>query len=135
MMKRFARPSVLILLAAVLALGACAPAAGEVPLGISDNGSQVEVDLGWVLVISLESNPSTGYGWHVAEIDPARLEQVGEAEFSPADADEQLVGAPGVETLRFKTVGSGITTLTLTYDRTWEDDSAEQTFTLTVSVP
>jgi len=134
MLNRFARPSVLILLAAVLALGACAPAAGEVPLGISDNGSQVEVDLGWVLVISLESNPSTGYSWHVAEIDPARLEQVGEAEFT-SEADEGLVGAPGVETLRFKTVGSGITTLTLTYDRPWEDDSAEQTFTLTVSVP
>jgi inhibitor of cysteine peptidase len=134
MFKEYWNISVLVLLAAVLALGACAPAAGEVPLGVSDNGSQVEVDLGWVLVISLESNPSTGYGWHVAEIDPARLEQVGEVEFT-SDADEGLVGAPGVETLRFKTVGSGITTLTLTYDRPWEDDSTGQTFTLTVSVP
>lgn len=135
MMKRFARPSILILLAAVLALGACAPAVGEVPLSMEDNGSQVEVDLGWMLVISLESNPSTGYGWHVLEIDPARLELVGEVEFSPAEADEDLVGAPGVETLRFKTVGSGTTTLTLTYDRAWENLQPEATFTLTVVVP
>jgi inhibitor of cysteine peptidase len=135
MMKRFARPSILFLLAVVLGLGACAPAAGELPLDMEDNGSLVELDLGWVLVISLESNPSTGYGWHVLQIDPARLEQVGEAEFSPAEADDDLVGSPGVEILRFKTVGSGTTTLTLTYDRAWESLQPEATFTLTVVVP
>lgn len=124
-----------ILLIAALLFTACAAPVGEISLGAEDNGLQVELDEGWVLVISLESNPSTGFGWHVADIDEAVLKQVGEVEFVAVSGDEELVGAPGIEVLRFEAVGSGTGTLTLTYDRVWEDVAPGQTYTLTVTVP
>jgi hypothetical protein len=37
-------------------------------LGKDANGSQVEIARGQTLIITLEGNPSTGYGWEVAEI-------------------------------------------------------------------
>ncbi len=123
-----------LMIAAVL-LTACAAPVGEIPLGTQDNGLQVELDKGRVLVISLESNPSTGFGWHIADIDETVLKQVGEIEFIAASGDEGLVGAPGVEVLRVEAVGSGSCTLTLTYNRAWEDVAPEQTYTLTVTVP
>ncbi len=123
------------LLASMLVLAACSPSSNEVEIGADANGTQVELKAGQVLVISLASNPSTGYGWHVAEIDEAILEQVGEPEFIQEQTDEQVVGAGGTETLRFEAVGSGTTTLTLTYDRAWEDLPPEETFTVTVVVP
>ncbi len=123
------------LLASMLVLAACSPSSNEVEIGADANGTQVELEAGQVLVISLASNPSTGYGWHVAEIDETILEQVGETEFIQEQTDEQVVGAGGTETLRFEAVGSGTTTLTLTYDRAWEDLPPEETFTVTVVVP
>jgi inhibitor of cysteine peptidase len=123
------------LIIGVLVLAACSPASNEVEIGADANGTQIELKAGQVLVISLASNPSTGYGWHIAEVDESVLVQVGETEFIQKQTDEQVVGAGGTETLRFEAVGSGTTTLTLTYDRAWEDQPPEETFTVTVVVP
>lgn len=95
----------------------------EVKLDIGDSGSQVEVKQGQVLAISLESNPTTGYKWEVLKINEEMLEQIGEAEFESSQSGD-VVGAGGVETLRFKTVGVGTTYLELGYLRFWEEDVA-----------
>jgi inhibitor of cysteine peptidase len=135
MKTKFFTLSMLILLVGALLLAGCASAAGDVLIGSESAGSTVELKTGQVLVISLPSNPTTGYSWHVAQIDESILKQVGEVEFVQAAGDEQLVGAGGVEKLSFETVASGTTTLTLTYDRVWEDIPPEQTFTVTILVP
>ena len=127
--------SLKILLIGVLALAACTSKSNDIEIGADANGTQVELKAGQALIVSLASNPSTGYGWHVAEIDESILKQVGEAEFAQETGGEQLVGAGGTETLRFEAVASGTTTLTLTYDRAWEDQPPEETFTVTVVVP
>lgn len=127
--------SLAFLLVGMFLLPACSPASSEVEIGSDANGIQIELNIGQVLVISLASNPSTGYGWHVVEIDEAILRQVGETELIQEQTDEQIVGAGGTEVLRFEVVGSGTTTLTLTYDRSWEDLPPEETFTVTVIVP
>jgi inhibitor of cysteine peptidase len=86
-----------------------------------DNGDSVALSPGQTLVVSLASNPTTGYSWEVAECDEAVVKQVGEVEYAQAAAkDEQLVGAGGTETFRFEATGSGQTTLTLVYQRPWE---------------
>jgi inhibitor of cysteine peptidase len=123
-----------VLLAGVLLFTACGSAPEALSVGAEANGTQVDLEVGQELVVTLESNPSTGYGWHVAEIDEGILSQVGETEYNQASGDEQLVGAPGTETLRFEAVASGTTTLLLGYDRVWESVPPEQTFTLTVVV-
>jgi hypothetical protein len=57
------------------------PEPGEIRLGMQDEGGQVELKEGQVLVIRLESNPSTGYMWEVEEADERILRQTGKIEF------------------------------------------------------
>ena len=107
-------------------------ASNEVKLDAGDNGSQVELNAGQTLVVSLEGNPTTGFTWEAAELDEQVLRQVGEAEFKP---DSDAIGAGGVQTLRFETVNSGQTTLNLVYRRPWEEDvEPAETFSVQVSV-
>jgi len=74
----------------------------EVGLSAKDNGGQVEVAVGQTLILTLESNPTTGYRWEVVEAQDAVLRQTGEAEFAvaseldpPPSALGGGCGAPG----------------------------------------
>jgi len=115
--------------------GRSADRGGEVALSAEDSGGRAELDAGDLLVVTLESNPTTGYAWEVSEVDKAVLAQVGEAEFQEAAREgEQLVGAPGVQTFRFE-AARGETTVTLVYRRSWEKDVEPlETFTVEVVV-
>ena len=90
---------------------------GEAKLGVDDNGRQVDIEEGQIVTIALESNPSTGYRWEVAELREDILRKVGETEF---EVESIVPGTPGRETLRFKAVGTGQTTLRLVYHRAWQ---------------
>jgi predicted secreted protein len=92
----------------------------ELEVGAADNGRTLELAAGEVLVVSLDSNPTTGYGWEVSEIDEGILSQEGEPVYVQGGA-EGMVGAGGVETYRFMASGSGKATLTLIYHRAWEE--------------
>ena len=109
-----------LLLLLTLLLSGC-NSSKEVKLDIGDSGSQVEVKKDQFLTISLESNPTTGYRWEVMKINDTMLEQIGESEFKSSQS-EDVVGAGGVEFLRFETVGVGTTYLQLGYRRLWEQD-------------
>jgi inhibitor of cysteine peptidase len=95
-----------------------APTLNEMRLTEEDDGCLAELGEDQVLVITLESNPSTGYSWEVAEIDEDVLHQVGESEFEQL---APLLGAPEKQTLRFKPVGPGQSILKLVYHRPWEE--------------
>jgi len=104
----------------ILFLNSCIQT-GEIMLTENDNGQQVELSQGQELIISLESNPSTGYGWQVAEIDETILKPVGEPDYFPAGQTGQpVVGAGGKEVLRFSAEAPGTTELSLVYVRPWE---------------
>jgi C1A family cysteine protease len=96
---------------------AAAPNFEEIRLTEEDNGCLTELGEGQILVISLESNPSTGYSWQVAEINEDVLRQVGESEFEQMSP---LLGAPEKQILRFRPVGPGQSNLKLIYHRPWE---------------
>jgi inhibitor of cysteine peptidase len=104
----------------------------EVKIQATDNGSQVSLAQGQILVVTLESNPTTGYSWQADGLAGDVLQQVGEAEFQ---AQSDLLGAPGVEILRFQATGSGQVELKLVYHRPWEQGVAPlQTFSVQVTV-
>jgi inhibitor of cysteine peptidase len=130
--KYFAvRISVLCFSLALLMSG-CAPSGGEVAVDLSHNGSKVELKAGDILVVSLESNPTTGYIWQISESDPALFSQQGEVEFEP---ESNLVGAGGIETFRFKALAAGEGALTLGYRRPWEEGVEPlEIFSITVIV-
>jgi inhibitor of cysteine peptidase len=104
----------------------------EVNVQAADDGSQVSLAKGQVLVVTLESNPTTGYSWEVVGLDGAFLRQVGEAEFQ---AQSDLIGAGGVEILRFEAAATGQVDLKMVYHRPWEKGVEPlQTFAVQVTV-
>lgn len=123
---------VVMLLMTIFAAG-CGPT-GEVRFDMADNGRQIEAEVGQILAISLESNPTTGFGWELIELEDPILQLMGEAEFQPSESNE-IVGAGGTETFRFEVASTGQTTLTLVYRRSWEEGVEPlETFSLNVIV-
>jgi len=101
-------------------------------LEAEDHGREVTLQKGQTLTIKLEANPTTGYAWEFVESEGAILRLAGEAEF---EADSDLLGAPGTQTLRFEAVETGQMELRLVYQRPWETDVEPlETFTVQVTV-
>jgi inhibitor of cysteine peptidase len=120
MLNRFSLIALLTLLIALTVAAGCSPQQQEVKATIDDAGREVQLKKGQTLVVTLEGNPTTGYSWEVEEpLDEQVLRQVGEAEFK---TESDLVGAGGVQILRFEAVNAGQTTLKLVYHRPWEKD-------------
>ena len=111
----------LALLLVVAVLMVYGPVPREVQLTAADNGSEIELKKGQALVITLEANPTTGYTWDVVEEprDEQVLRQVGEIEFKQ---ESDLIGAGGVQIIRFEVVNAGRAALKLIYHRPWETD-------------
>ncbi len=106
---------------ALLAVVSSCTALKDIHVDARDNGGRVYLKPGQVLVVTLESNPSTGYQWEVVAVDTAVLQQMGEAEFLPAvSTGKQIVGAGGMERFRFKALKVAESSLKLVYRRPWE---------------
>jgi inhibitor of cysteine peptidase len=96
------------------------------------SGSEIELSAGDQLVVTLDSNPSTGYVWEIQAVDAAVLQPVGEWEYS---STSDLMGAGGKETRRFIALTPGKTSLQMEYHRPWERDaSPARTFEVAVTV-
>lgn len=120
----------------LMVLTASCSSADSVNVDATSNGKQIELKTGQTLVVTLESNPSTGYAWAIAQVDESLLQSQGEAEYQEkSTGGERLVGAGGAETLRFTALAAGKTTLELVYQRAWEKDvEPAQTFTIQVVI-
>jgi inhibitor of cysteine peptidase len=85
---------------------------------------KVHAKKGESIIISLESNPSTGYEW-TTEFDPKFLSLVKKEYVRSSN----LVGAGGIEKFELKALFAGTTTLKMMYKKSWEQYSLrEQTF-------
>lgn len=81
-----------------------------------DQGSVITVALGTDLLIEMEANPSTGFGWETVHIDSSKI-LFKNISFIASDS---LPGSGGMEYLIFKTVQKGESLLKLAYLRPWE---------------
>ncbi len=123
--------TVAVLAIVVTMLGACGskgddtssteqPAAGEVTATAS---GPVALQVGQVLVVTLPSNPSTGYSWTISTApDGAVLTQNGELTYAATNPDVVMPGSGGTETVRFTATTAGTTMIVLDYRRPWETD-------------
>jgi len=134
--KRGSRFAVVMVLALALAFAALVPAqaqeppSAEIVVTAADDGSLIQLGAGEVLVVQLQAQPSTGYGWQpVAPGEGDILSQAGLEEFQ---AESNLLGASGTQTLRFQAVRDGDTTLRLEYRRPWEAVAPEDSFSVEV---
>lgn len=85
--------------------------------------------------LSLPSNPSTGYEWFV-EQDPELFDIDSELadDTDGNDEGEALAGAGGTEVFTLTPKAEGTTTVTFSYERSWEDAEPESTLTYTIKV-
>lgn len=95
------------------------PISADVLLDASFNGEELSILRGQVVVLTLASNPSTGFTWSVEEVDPSILRQRGLPEFQPGNSGQ--VGAEGVQIFRFDAIASGTTDLKLIYSQPFEE--------------
>ena len=126
------RFSLTLLIGVALFTAAGCGSGGEVKIGDTDDGGQVPLEVGQTLVLSLDSNPTTGYQWEITELDEAILKQTGHE----YEADQPvLIGSGGKEVWRFQAQSSGSTTLSLGYKRSWEEGIEPiQTYSVEVAV-
>lgn len=122
--------------AAVLVVAACAApgsGGGTEELTAADSGSAIEVSNGQSIVIKLDANSTTGYGWQqVPGLDESVVKQVSES-YQPITASPGMVGVGGTDTWTYQAVGAGTTTIALAYQRA-SDPTAAQSFTVNVTV-
>jgi predicted secreted protein len=119
-MNRFSILLVFSIVTAVL-FSACEKIDSQTYLITEEDASELIVlEVGDKLDVSLEGNPSTGYGWEMVTAPEVVLSQVGEVDFH---ASSQLAGSPGRVTLHFKAVKQGRQELELVYRRPWEGDT------------
>ena len=98
-----------------IAAGSASSASSTVTVTDQDDGGQVALKVGQVLIVSLQANPTTGYSWEVTQGAEA-LRQIGETEFStPTDR----VGAGGIQTIRFEAVKASDVAFQMVYRRPW----------------
>jgi len=103
-----------------------------VVLDISDSGSAIGIEIGDTFEVHLDSNPTTGYGWTIAEQPDGIIVQSSGYQ----EPDTSLVGAGGVEVFVFEATAAGSGTLRLDYVRSFDDpvvpaDTVEYALTIT----
>jgi inhibitor of cysteine peptidase len=109
----------------------------NIQLNAKADGTTQQVKKGEIVAITLESNPSTGYGWYIKISDPKVITQLEETQFqepSPSSSTP-LLGAAGMQTFLLQAVETGTATITLEYKRSWETTVApEKTIIIVVEV-
>ena len=131
------RVAVALLLLATLGLTACGsdaePAEGgrTIDLTAEDSGSSVEAAVGDEIVITLESNVTTGFAWTLVTEPESEVLDLVDSEYVAPDTD--LVGAGGEEVWTFVATGEGTTAIAMNYQRS-SGETAGEPFDLTVVV-
>ena len=132
---RSAMPALAVMAIAFTACGSGSEAGSREPetveLGEQDAGSTVPLRAGDELIITLESNITTGFAWtFVTEPVADVLDLVG-SEYVVPETD--LVGSGGEEVWTFVATGEGTTGLELSYERA-SGETSGRTFALSVEV-
>jgi predicted secreted protein len=98
------------------------------------DGEQIELKVDQILVVKLESNPSTGYLWELEVNNESILKQFGKVEFKSSEDINPPPGTGGWEIFHFKAISAGQMTLKLIYHRPWEEVEPLKTYSIQVTV-
>jgi inhibitor of cysteine peptidase len=130
--------TVMITVLAIAAVGgvACTASAdnsGPSVVNVSESGKQITLSPGDSLIVTLDSNPTTGFAWSIAGIgDETVVDEMGN-EYQGADTG--MMGAGGQEVWTFEAGDKGTSTIEMQYSRSWETGvEPAATFNVTVVV-
>ena len=111
----------LLLLVPLLVLAGCAGTPPSSVVLSDDATCPLSMQPGQTLILSLPSNPASGYRWTLRDVSTAQLKSLGPEVFSSPQND--LIGGYGISTWRFEAAESGSGRLYLAYQRPWESDT------------
>ncbi|HET7568187.1 MAG TPA: protease inhibitor I42 family protein [Gaiellaceae bacterium] len=107
-------------------LAAAALAGAPVQLDAADNGRGVRIRPATPVVVTLSSNRSTGFRWRLLQPLDRRVLTLLSHRYVASTSG--LVGVPGTEIWRFRTVRAGTFTLRLGYVRPFAPTQVERLF-------
>lgn len=110
------------------------PAQGNrtIELTAADTGSTLSVRPGDEIVVTLESNATTGFAWQMQTEPASEILDIATSEYLAPDTE--LVGAGGEEVWRFVATGEGTTRVAMRYARSFSGETAGEPFGFTVVV-
>ncbi|WP_181295583.1 protease inhibitor I42 family protein [Pseudomonas sp. Q2-TVG4-2] len=111
----------LLSLVPLLVLAGCAGTSASSVALTDDATCPLSMQPGQTLILSLPSNPASGYRWTLRDVSTAQLNSLGPEVFSSPQND--LIGGDGISTWRFEAAESGSGRLYLAYQRPWESDT------------
>ena len=104
-----------------------------VSVDASYSGTQVNLSVGQLLVVTLDSNPSTGYSWSITmNSDETVLNKMENKYVAP---ETVVPGAGGKEVWTFKALKTGTSFVSMGYVRPWQTGTPPaRSFSLIVAV-
>ena len=112
------------------------PTPNEVNVDASSNGSETALAIGELLIVTLDSNATTGFSWNLSAIsDTDVIQKVSDEYVAPTPTDPPLMGQGGQEVWTFEALAAGTATISMKYIRPWEPEAEPaETFEIKVNV-
>lgn len=96
-------------------------------LNDKNNGETIQLQTGTIIIVALNSNPSTGYDWYIEELDENIVEYKNEIYIPTLPV---MIGSPGKKILFFRANETGETDLVLEYYMVLGSDSNIDSYTI-----
>jgi len=110
------------------------PTANEVNVDSSYNSSQIILSVGQQLIVTLQSNETTGYTWNLSSISDSNvIRKVRNQYIIPTPADPPIAGQGGISRWTFEALTAGTATISMKEFRSWKTEPVN-TFEITVIV-
>lgn len=114
---------------------AAAPAKAEIRLTDKDNGKTVKVAVDGTVILSLESNITTGFSWTKADKVDKDILKLEKDDYMQSPNPNGLLGVGGTTVIVYRALKKGTAKIDLTYMQPWNPDSEFNTnYSVTVEV-
>jgi inhibitor of cysteine peptidase len=106
----------------------------EIIVDVSYNNSEVTLAVGDRLIVTLDSNATTGYSWNLSAISNTSVIAKVSDEYVAPTPTPPLSGQGGQEAWTFEALKTGTANISMKYIRPWEPEEPAETFEITVNV-
>ena len=100
----------------------------------ADNGKNIEVHIGDIIRITLESNITTGYSWENADKVDKDILALDTNDYVSDPNPEEMDGVGGNTVIVYRALKPGKARIDLVYSQSWEPSEFDQRFSVTVEV-